>query len=94
MPDQKVNLTVPPKTETPAIPDLDITTTAATAGAFRKRRTIAIGAATLVLLTVTVHDLPAQAVTMKEEAYAAASQTHGGGGGRPSRPSPPGTTST
>jgi murein DD-endopeptidase MepM/ murein hydrolase activator NlpD len=45
------------------------------AGAFRKRRTIAIGAATLAFLTVTVHDLPAQAAAMKEEAYAAASQT-------------------
>lgn len=45
------------------------------AGAFRKRRLVTIGAATLVLLTVTVHDLPAQAVTMKEEAFAAASQT-------------------
>jgi len=45
------------------------------AGAFRKRRTITVGAAALVLLTVTVHDLPAQAVTMKDEAYAAASQT-------------------
>jgi murein DD-endopeptidase MepM/ murein hydrolase activator NlpD len=44
-------------------------------GAFRKRRTIAIGAATLAFLTVTVHDLPAQAATMKVEAYAAASQT-------------------
>jgi murein DD-endopeptidase MepM/ murein hydrolase activator NlpD len=44
-------------------------------GAFRKKRTIAIGAATLAFLTVTVHDLPAQAATMKEEAYAAASQT-------------------
>jgi murein DD-endopeptidase MepM/ murein hydrolase activator NlpD len=28
-----------------------------------------------VLLTITVHDLPAQAITMKDEAYAAASQT-------------------
>ncbi|MEQ1735601.1 MAG: hypothetical protein ABL886_04265, partial [Rhodoglobus sp.] len=45
------------------------------AGAFRKRRTIAIGAATLAFLTVTVHDLPAQAATMKVEAYTAASQT-------------------
>jgi murein DD-endopeptidase MepM/ murein hydrolase activator NlpD len=44
-------------------------------GAFRKRRTVAIGAATLAFLTVTVHDLPAQAATMKEEAYTAASQT-------------------
>jgi len=44
-------------------------------GAFRKRRTVAIGAATIALLTVTVHDLPAQAATMKNEAFAAASQT-------------------
>lgn len=45
-------------------------------GAFRKSRSgIAIGAATLVLLTVTVHDLPAQAVTIKTEAFVAASQT-------------------
>jgi murein DD-endopeptidase MepM/ murein hydrolase activator NlpD len=43
-------------------------------GVFRKRRTIAIGAAVLSFLTVTVHDLPASAVTMKEEAFAAASQ--------------------
>ncbi len=64
---------MPQKTETPAVPDLH--DDRSYAGAFRKRRTIAIGAATLVFLTVTVHDLPAQAVTMKDEAYAAASQT-------------------
>jgi murein DD-endopeptidase MepM/ murein hydrolase activator NlpD len=43
-------------------------------GIFRKRRTIAIGAAVLSFLTVTVHDLPASAATMKDEAFAAASQ--------------------
>ncbi|MEO8262800.1 MAG: M23 family metallopeptidase [Pseudolysinimonas sp.] len=43
-------------------------------GVFRKRRTIAIGAAVISFLTVTVHDLPASAVTMKEEAYDLASQ--------------------
>ena len=64
------------KTITHSLPDLDHDDRSY-AGAFRKRRTIAIGAATLVFLTVTVHDLPAQAVTMKEEAYAAASQTAG-----------------
>jgi murein DD-endopeptidase MepM/ murein hydrolase activator NlpD len=65
---------VPPKkSQTPDLPDLY--DDRSYAGAFRKRRTIAIGAATLVFLTVTVHDLPAQAVAMKEEAYVAASQT-------------------
>jgi murein DD-endopeptidase MepM/ murein hydrolase activator NlpD len=44
-------------------------------GVFRKRRTIAIGAAVITFLTVTVHDLPASAVTIKQEAFAAASQT-------------------
>jgi murein DD-endopeptidase MepM/ murein hydrolase activator NlpD len=44
-------------------------------GVFRRPRTVAVGAATLAFLTVTVHDLPAQAVAMKDEAYAAASQT-------------------
>jgi murein DD-endopeptidase MepM/ murein hydrolase activator NlpD len=62
------------KTASPSLPDSEYDDRSY-AGAFRKRRTIAIGAATLVLLTVTVHDLPAQAVTMKQEAYAAASQT-------------------
>jgi murein DD-endopeptidase MepM/ murein hydrolase activator NlpD len=41
---------------------------------FRKRRNLAIGAAVVCMLTVTVHDLPASAATMKEEAFAAASQ--------------------
>jgi murein DD-endopeptidase MepM/ murein hydrolase activator NlpD len=63
------------KTATPAIPRIDDPDDHSYFGAFRKRRTIAIGAATLVFLTVTVHDLPAQAATMKEEAYVAASQT-------------------
>lgn len=43
-------------------------------GVFRKRRTIAIGAAVISFLTVTVHDLPASAATVKDEAYEAASQ--------------------
>ena len=43
-------------------------------GVFRKRRTIAVGAAVLAFLTVTVHDLPASAATMKVEAFDAASQ--------------------
>jgi murein DD-endopeptidase MepM/ murein hydrolase activator NlpD len=43
-------------------------------GVFRKRRTIAIGAAVISFLTITVHDLPASAVTLKEDAYNAASQ--------------------
>ena len=43
-------------------------------GVFRKRRTIAIGAAVISFLTVTVHDLPASAATMKHDAYEAASQ--------------------
>ena len=43
-------------------------------GVFRKRRTIAIGAAVISFLTVTVHDLPASAATMKDEAYDIASQ--------------------
>lgn len=59
----------------PAIPAGDGPDDHSYFGAFRKRRTIAIGAATLAFLTVTVHDLPAQAATMKDEAYAAASQT-------------------
>ncbi len=41
---------------------------------FRKRRSLAIGAAVVSMLTVTVHDLPASAVTLKEEAFTAASQ--------------------
>lgn len=44
-------------------------------GVFRRRRTIAIGAATLALLTAAVNDLPAQAATIKTVAYAEASQT-------------------
>ena len=66
------------KSTTPALPvssTIDGPDDHSYLGAFRKRRTIAIGAATLAFLTVTVHDLPAQAATMKEEAYAAASQT-------------------
>ncbi len=59
----------------PATPTIDGPDDHSYFGAFRKRRTIAIGAATLAFLTVTVHDLPAQAATMKVEAYAAASQT-------------------
>jgi murein DD-endopeptidase MepM/ murein hydrolase activator NlpD len=43
-------------------------------GVFRKRRTIAIGAAVISFLTVTVHDLPASAATIKHDAYVAASQ--------------------
>jgi len=43
-------------------------------GVFRRRRTIAIGAAVISFLTVTVHDLPASAATIKEDAYSAASQ--------------------
>lgn len=75
-PDQEVILTVPQsKTTTPALPAIDGPDDHSYLGAFRKRRTIAIGAATLAFLTVTVHDLPAQAATMKEEAYTAASQT-------------------
>jgi murein DD-endopeptidase MepM/ murein hydrolase activator NlpD len=76
VPDQEVRFIVPQsKTATPAIPTVADLDDHSYFGAFRKRRTIAIGAATLALLTVTVHDLPAQAVAMKEEAYAAASQT-------------------
>jgi murein DD-endopeptidase MepM/ murein hydrolase activator NlpD len=63
------------KIAAPSLPDADPHDDRSYAGAFRKRRTIAIGAATLAFLTVTVHDLPAQAATMKVEAYAAASQT-------------------
>ncbi len=63
------------KSAVSALPDIDKHDGRSYAGAFRRRRTIAIGAATLVFLTVTVHDLPAQAVTIKQEAYAAASQT-------------------
>lgn len=44
------------------------------AGFFRKRRTIAIGAAVISFLTVTVHDLPASAATVKDEAFQAAAQ--------------------
>jgi murein DD-endopeptidase MepM/ murein hydrolase activator NlpD len=43
-------------------------------GAFRRRRTLAVGAAVVSMLTVTLHDLPATAVTMKDEAFDAASQ--------------------
>lgn len=43
-------------------------------GVFRKRRTLAVGAAVVSMLTVTVHDLPASAATMKVEAFSAASQ--------------------
>ena len=43
-------------------------------GVFRKRRTLALGAAVVSMLTVTVHDLPASAVAVKEEAFTAASQ--------------------
>jgi len=43
-------------------------------GVFRKRRTIAVGAAVISFLTVTVHDLPASAATIKVDAYQAASQ--------------------
>lgn len=46
---------------------------------FRKRRTIGFGAAALVILSTTVNNLPASAVTMKDEAYAAASQSLVGG---------------
>ena len=75
-PTRKFILTVPQsKNAMPAIPAIDGPDDHSYFGAFRKRRTIAIGAATLAFLTVTVHDLPAQAATMKEEAYAAASQT-------------------
>jgi murein DD-endopeptidase MepM/ murein hydrolase activator NlpD len=41
---------------------------------FRKKRTLAVGAAVVSMLTVTVHDLPASAATMKVEAFSAASQ--------------------
>lgn len=43
-------------------------------GVFRSRRTLAVGAAVISMLTVTLHDLPASAVTLEEEAYEAASQ--------------------
>jgi len=43
-------------------------------GVFRRRRTIAVGAAVISLLTITVHDLPASAATMKVDAYAASQQ--------------------
>ena len=43
-------------------------------GVFRRRRTIAVGAAVLSMLTITVHDLPASAATIKQDAYTAASQ--------------------
>jgi murein DD-endopeptidase MepM/ murein hydrolase activator NlpD len=43
-------------------------------GVFRRRRTIAVGAAVICMLTVTVHDLPASAATIKQDAYTAASQ--------------------
>ncbi len=68
-PDRKFILTVQQSKTT------DVHDDRSYAGAFRRRRTIAIGAATLAFLTVTVHDLPAQAAAMKEEAYTAASQT-------------------
>lgn len=63
-----------------AVPAIDLSDDHSYFGAFRRKRTIAIGAATLVLLTVSVHDLPAQAATMKMEAYAASSQTMVTGG--------------
>jgi murein DD-endopeptidase MepM/ murein hydrolase activator NlpD len=43
-------------------------------GAFRKRRALAVGAAVVCMLTITAHDLPASAATVKEDAYNAASQ--------------------
>lgn len=44
-------------------------------GVFRKRRTIAVGAAVIAFLTITVHDLPASAATVERDAFTAASQT-------------------
>jgi murein DD-endopeptidase MepM/ murein hydrolase activator NlpD len=64
-----------PQSKTPILPATDGPKDPGYVGAFRKRRNIALGAATLAFLYVTVHDLPAQAATMKDEAYAAASQT-------------------
>jgi murein DD-endopeptidase MepM/ murein hydrolase activator NlpD len=59
-----------------AVPALPVHDDRSYFGAFRRKRsTVAIGAATLVFLTVTVHDLPAQAATIKTEAFTAASQT-------------------
>jgi murein DD-endopeptidase MepM/ murein hydrolase activator NlpD len=43
-------------------------------GVFRRRRTIAVGAAVISFLTITVHDLPASAATIKQDAYTATSQ--------------------
>lgn len=43
-------------------------------GFFRKRRTIAVGAAVISFLTITVHDLPASAATVKDAAFEAAAQ--------------------
>ena len=51
-----------------ALPDLSYL------GVFRKRRALAVGAAVVCMLTVTAHDLPASAATMKVDAYNAASQ--------------------
>lgn len=44
-------------------------------GVFRNRRTIAVGAGVLAFLTITVHDLPASAATVKHDAFENASQT-------------------
>ncbi|MEZ5190026.1 MAG: M23 family metallopeptidase [Schumannella sp.] len=43
-------------------------------GAFRRRRTLAIGAAAISLLTITINDLPASAAAVQKEAIAAISQ--------------------
>ncbi len=43
-------------------------------GVFRKRRTLAVGAAVVCMLTITAHDLPASAATIKVDAYNHASQ--------------------
>jgi murein DD-endopeptidase MepM/ murein hydrolase activator NlpD len=43
-------------------------------GVFRKRRTLAVSAAIVSFLTITVHDLPASAAAVKDEAFTAASQ--------------------
>lgn len=43
-------------------------------GVFRKRRTLAVAAGVVCMLTITVHDLPATAATMKVDAYNATSQ--------------------
>lgn len=44
-------------------------------GVFRKRRTIAVGAGVISFLSVMVHDLPASAATVKEDAFTNASQS-------------------